>query len=77
MAKDASSSQGKLIEIFDRIERFFLRLEIYTSITPTTAMTNILVEIMVEVLLIVGIATKNVKRGRLSELMSRNFSILD
>ena len=77
MAKDASFSQRKLIDIFERIERFFLRLEIYTGITPTTAMTNIVIEIMVEVLLILGIATKEMKRGRLSELMSRNFSILD
>jgi hypothetical protein len=77
VATDASTRQGKLIEIFGRIERFFLRLEIYTSITPTMAMTSIVIEIMVEVLTILGIATKEVKRGRLSELMSRNFSILD
>jgi len=33
-------------------------------------MTNIIVQIMVEVLTILAIATKEVKRGRLSELMS-------
>ena len=69
MAKDASSSKEKLIELFNRIERFFGRLEIYTSITPTTAMKDIIVEIMVEVLTILGIATKEVKRGELSESM--------
>jgi hypothetical protein len=42
----------------------------YTSITPTTGMTNVIVQIMVEVLTILAIATKDVKRGRLSELMS-------
>ena len=67
--KDASSSKEKLVELFNRIERFFGRLEIYTSITPTTAMKDIIIEIMVEVLTILGIATKEVKRGRLSELM--------
>jgi hypothetical protein len=72
-AKDASASRDKLIEIFNHIERFFHRLEIYTSITPTMAMTNMIVEIMVEVLTILGIATKEVKRGRLSELILRLF----
>ena len=33
-------------------------------------MTNVIVKIMVEVLTVLAIATKEVKRGRLSELMS-------
>ena len=76
-AKDASASHDKLVEHFNRIEHFFRRLEIYTGITPTTAMTEIVIEIMVEVLTILGIATKEVKRGRFSELVSRRFTILD
>ena len=68
-AKDAGSSKDKLVELFIRIERFFGRLEIYTSLTPTTAMNDITIEIMVAVLTILGIATKGVKRGGLSELM--------
>ena len=76
-AKDASASQGKLIDLFNRVERFFRRLEIYTGITPTTAMTDIIIEIMVEVLTILAIATKEMKRGSLSELMSREFTICD
>ncbi|KAH9990370.1 hypothetical protein BJV77DRAFT_1151096, partial [Russula vinacea] len=32
-AKDASATSEKLIELFNRIERFFGRLEIYTGIT--------------------------------------------
>ena len=46
------SSRDKLIELFNRIEHFFRRhgrLEIFTGITPTTAMTDIIIEIMVEV----------------------------
>jgi hypothetical protein len=39
-------------------------------------MTDIIIEIMVEVLTIVGIATKEVKRGGLSELMSHGFTVL-
>jgi hypothetical protein len=67
-AKDARASRDRLTDLFNCIERFFQRLEIYTGITPTTAMTNIIVDIMVEVLTILAIATKEVKRGRLSEL---------
>ena len=75
--KDTSSSKDKLIDLFNRIERFFGRLEIYTSITPTTAMTAIIIDIMAEVLTILGIATKEAKRGQLSELASSRFIIFD
>jgi hypothetical protein len=39
-------------------------------------MTDIIVDIMVEVLTILAIATKEVKRGRLSKSMLRRFAIL-
>ena len=48
-------------------ERFFRRLEIYTSITPTMTMTNKI--IIVEVLAVLGVATNEMKHGRFSELM--------
>ena len=76
-AQDATASQDKLIKLFNRIEHFFRRLEIYTGVTPTMAMTDIVVEIMVEVLTILAIATKELKRGRLSELISCMITILD
>ena len=56
-----------LVDIFSRIERFFKRLESYTEVTPTPAMTGIIVEIMVEVLTILGIATMEIKQRRLSK----------
>ena len=40
-------------------------------------MTGIIVDIMVEVLTILAIATKEVKRGRLSESMLCVFIVLD
>jgi hypothetical protein len=40
-------------------------------------MTNIIIEIMVEVLTILAIATKEAKRGQLSELASSRFIIFD
>ena len=48
---------------------FFRRLEVYTQVPPTTEMMDILVQIMVEVLSILGIATKEIKQGLLSEYL--------
>jgi hypothetical protein len=55
------------VDIFERIEMFFRRLEIYTEIPPTTEMMDIIVQIMVEVLSILGVATKEIRQGRMSE----------
>ncbi|KAH9988610.1 hypothetical protein BJV77DRAFT_732029 [Russula vinacea] len=70
-AKDVGSSKDKLVELFNRIEHFFCRLEIYTGITPTTAMTAIIIDIMAEVLTILGIVTKEVKRGGLKRYLKK------
>ena len=67
-AKAVSEAQEALIDIFERIENFFKRLETYTEVRPSAAMTDIIVKIMVEVLDILGIATKEIKQGRTSEL---------
>ena len=37
------------------------------TIPPTTTMTDVVVQIMVEVLLVLALATKHVKQGRLSK----------
>ena len=56
-----------LVDLFSRIENFFERLESYAEVPPTSAMRGIIVKIMVEVLTILGIATNEIKQGRLSE----------
>ena len=65
------------MNLLGRIGYFFQRLEISTEVPPTTVMTGIAVDIVVEVLRILGIATKEVKRGLMSELISRWFTIVD
>jgi len=62
-AKDIAASKDVLAELFERIGYFFRRLETYTEVTPTAAMTDIITETMVEVLKIFGIATKELRRG--------------
>jgi hypothetical protein len=66
VAKDARASQDTLIDIFERIEMFFRRLEIYTKAPLTMEMMDIVIQIMVEVISILGIATKEIKQGLMS-----------
>ena len=57
-----------LIDIFVRIEGFFKRLDSYTEVQPTVAMTDVIVKMMVEILSILAIATKEIKQGRSSKI---------
>ena len=66
-AKDVQASRDTLIDIFERIETFFRRLEIYTELPSTTEMMDTIVQVMVEVLHILEVATKQIKQGRMSK----------
>jgi hypothetical protein len=68
-AKDVNASEEALADLFERIENFFKRLESYIEVPPTHAMTDIIVKIMVEVLNIFAIATKEMKQSRASALL--------
>jgi hypothetical protein len=67
VARSHCEGHETLIDIFGRIESFFRRLEIYTQVPSTTEMIDTIIQIMVEVLTILGIATKEIKQGRISE----------
>ena len=70
-AKDVESSEEALADLFERIANFFRRLESYTEVPPSDAMTDMIVKIMVEILNIFAIATKEIKQGRASVFPSR------
>ncbi|KAI9444089.1 hypothetical protein H4582DRAFT_2053813 [Lactarius indigo] len=70
-AKDVAASQDTITDIFGRIESFFGRLEVYTEIPLTAAMTNKMVQITVEVLGILATATKEMKRSRAKKFVKR------
>ena len=53
--------------MFERLGAFFQRLEIYTEATLTQEMVGAITAIMVEILNILGIATKEIKEGRMSK----------
>ena len=66
-AKNVRASEDALFEIFERLEAFFQRLEIYTQAALDQKMVDTVIKIMVEVLDIIGIATKEIKQGRTSK----------
>ena len=66
-AKNVRASQDTLLDVFERIEMFFRRLETYTEVPLTTEMMDIIIQIVVEVISILGIATKEIKQSRTSE----------
>ena len=49
------------------MENFLRRLDIYTNIPATTAMTEILVKILIELLSTLALGTQQIKLGRFSK----------
>jgi hypothetical protein len=69
-AKDIRKGHETLADIFGRIESFFRRLEISTQgsqVPSTPEMLKAIIQIMLEVLTILGIATKEINQGRFGE----------
>jgi hypothetical protein len=56
---------------------FFRRLEVNTEAQPTSEMMDIIIQIMVEILSILGIATKEVKQSRLSKYSLYKYTAVD
>jgi hypothetical protein len=44
-----------------------MRLEVYTTIPPTSMMTDLIIKIMVELLSVLALATNQIKQWRFSE----------
>jgi hypothetical protein len=61
------AARGILSELFERIENVFRRLEVYIEVPPTVGMTDALVKVMVEILRILAIVTKEIRQSRASE----------
>ena len=76
-AWDVGASQGALIDTFERIANFFRRFETYIEVRPTTQITDISVNIMVEMTHILALVTREIKQGRLSGLISDKAVPLD
>ena len=55
-----------LVDLFDRIGRFFKRLECYTERAASEGMKDMTVDVMVEVLSVLAIVTVEIKQSRRS-----------
>jgi len=61
------ASYDALVEIFECVENFLLRLRIYTEIKePADAMTEVVIKIMAELISVLALATKQIKLGKFS-----------
>jgi hypothetical protein len=62
-----SSSYDALVDLFECVGNFLDRLRVYTEIPFSPSMSGIITKIMVEVLSVLSLATKQIKQGRLSK----------
>ena len=62
-----SASYGALVDVFECVANFLNRLRIYTGIPFSPSMSDIVTKILVEVLSVLALATKQIKQGRLSK----------
>ena len=67
MAKGVTDSYDTLVDLLESIEHFLSRLDIYTKIPPTIAMTEIVIKILVELLSALALVTKQIKEGKASK----------
>jgi hypothetical protein len=81
VASGVSSNYDALLDLFESLGSFLKRLEIYTSIPPTPIMMNIIIKIIVQLLSVLSLATKQIRQGRFSkpiimyELLVTQFTI--
>jgi hypothetical protein len=67
--KGVLDDYGTLAELLESVKHFLDRLDIYTKITPTVSLTEMIVKILAEILSILALATKQIQQGKLSESM--------
>jgi hypothetical protein len=65
--KGVTDSYDALVNLLELIEHFLNRLDIYTKIPPTVAMTEMVVKILVELLSALALVTKQINQGKPSE----------
>ncbi|KAH9177951.1 hypothetical protein EDB89DRAFT_1902041 [Lactarius sanguifluus] len=66
-ASGVSSSYDALVDLFECLANFLKRLRIYIDLPLTPSTTEIGVKIMVELLSVLALATKQIKQGRFSK----------
>jgi hypothetical protein len=75
--KGVVDSYDALVDLFESIEHFLKRLDVYTNIPSTVAMTEMIVKILVELLSTLALATKQIKQGKLKNFVKKLFGEKD
>jgi len=70
-AIEVSSSYDALLDLFEYLGRFVKRLDIYTKIDLTPMMTDIIVKIMVQLLSVLSLATKQISQKRFKKFAKK------
>ncbi|KAN0127784.1 hypothetical protein V8E53_014397 [Lactarius tabidus] len=70
-ARATAASCEVLIELFDKIENFFVCLQTYTEVPPAAEITNVMGKIMAEVLCMLAIATKEMKQRQMKTFLKK------
>jgi hypothetical protein len=70
-ASGVTSSYDALLKLFECLGNFLKRLEVYTTIPSTPMMMDLITKIMVELLSVLALATKQIKQGRFSKCAVR------
>jgi len=68
------TSYDALLELLESIEHLLKPLDIYTQITTTPAMDELVVDIMVELLSTLALTTNELKQGRSSKFVLSEIS---
>jgi len=76
-AKNVRASQDALFEIFERLEAFFQRLEIYTEVALDQRMVDTVTRIMADVLNVLAITTNAIKQGWMSKPLPCKYVAVD
>jgi len=66
-AKGITSNCDALVDLLESIEHILNQLNIYTRIPPTSAMNEIVVKILVELISTLALVTEELKQRRSSE----------
>ena len=66
MARDVRASYHIIADVFECIVYFFRRLQLYSEVSPTNEMKSVIASMLLEVLSILAISTKEIKQCRMS-----------
>jgi hypothetical protein len=74
VAKDIRASHDELANLLESTEQFVNRLEIYTGVALEPAVVEVIVKMMVQLLHVLGLVTKEIRRNSLSKSVLANMT---